>query len=315
MSDDDEEEKAAGAPLWMATFADLMSLLMCFFVLILSFSELDVIKYKQIAESMKDAFGVQQKMELTSIPKGTSVVATDFQPGIPQPTPIETIQQVTTDQDLNSLRIGNPDAQESEAREVKDLITEEMQRLIEETDLDADMLRRLLRAEIEAGQIDVESEGRTIIIRIREKGSFTSGSAQLDIAFLAVLDKTGLALNEIKGSIFIEGHTDNVPIDNARYGSNWDLSAARAVAVAEHLLEGPKMDPIRLTISGHADTRPQAPNNSWEGRAQNRRVEVIVKQPLDESRSALIQEMRATSPETVKALDDTGLITRDFKNQ
>ncbi len=315
MSDEDEEEKAAGAPLWMATFADLMSLLMCFFVLILSFSELDVIKYKQIAESMKDAFGVQQKMELTSIPKGTSVVATDFQPGIPQPTPIETIQQVTTDQDLNSLRIGNPDAQESEAREVKDLITEEMQRLIEETDLDADMLRRLLRAEIEAGQIDVESEGRTIIIRIREKGSFTSGSAQLDIAFLAVLDKTGLALNEIKGSIFIEGHTDNVPIDNARYGSNWDLSAARAVAVAEHLLEGPKMDPIRLTISGHADTRPQAPNNSWEGRAQNRRVEVIVKQPLDESRSALIQEMRATNPEAVKALDDTGLMTRDFENE
>ena len=96
MSDEDEEDKAAGAPLWMATFADLMSLLMCFFVLILSFSELDVIKYKQIAEPMKDAFGVQQQMELTSVPKGTSVVATEFQPGIPQPTPFETIQQVTT---------------------------------------------------------------------------------------------------------------------------------------------------------------------------------------------------------------------------
>ena len=315
MSDDDEEEKAAGAPLWMATFADLMSLLMCFFVLILSFSELDVIKYKQIADSMKDAFGVQQKMELTSIPKGTSVVATDFQPGIPQPTPLETIQQVTTNQDLNSLRIGNPDAVESEAREVKDLITEEMQMLIEETELDAEMLRRLLKAEIEAGQIDVESEARTIIIRIREKGSFPSGSAQLDIGFLAVLDKTGLALNEIKGSIFIEGHTDNVPIGNARYGSNWDLSAARAVAVAEHLLEGPRMDPIRLPISGHADTRPQAPNDSWEGRAQHRRVEVIVKQPLDESRSALIQDMRQTNPEAVKALDDTGLDNPNFEGR
>jgi len=315
MSDEDEEDKAAGAPLWMATFADLMSLLMCFFVLILSFSELDVIKYKQIAESMKDAFGVQQKMELTSVPKGTSVVATEFQPGIPQPTPFETIQQVTTNQDLSSLRIGNPDAVESEAREVKDLITEEMQMLIEETELDADMLRRLLKAEIEAGQIDVESEARTIIIRIREKGSFPSGSAQLDIGFLAVLDKTGLALNEIKGSIFIEGHTDNVPIGNARYGSNWDLSAARAVAVAEHLLEGPRMDPIRLTISGHADTRPQAPNDSWEGRAQNRRVEVIVKQPLDESRSALIQDMRQTNPEAVKALDDTGLDNPNFEGQ
>lgn len=315
MSDEDDEDKAAGAPLWMATFADLMSLLMCFFVLILSFSELDVIKYKQIAESMKDAFGVQQKMELTSVPKGTSVVATEFQPGIPQPTPFETIQQVTTNQDLSSLRIGNPDAVESEAREVKDLITEEMQMLIEETELDADMLRRLLKAEIEAGQIDVESEARTIIIRIREKGSFPSGSAQLDIGFLAVLDKTGLALNEIKGSIFIEGHTDNVPIGNARYGSNWDLSAARAVAVAEHLLEGPRMDPIRLTISGHADTRPQAPNDSWEGRAQNRRVEVIVKQPLDESRSALIQDMRQTNPEAVKALDDTGLDNPNFEGK
>jgi chemotaxis protein MotB len=315
MSDEDDEDKAAGAPLWMATFADLMSLLMCFFVLILSFSELDVIKYKQIAESMKDAFGVQQKMELTSVPKGTSVVATEFQPGIPQPTPFETIQQVTTNQDLSSLRIGNPDAVESEAREVKDLITEEMQMLIEETELDADMLRRLLKAEIEAGQIDVESEARTIIIRIREKGSFPSGSAQLDIGFLAVLDKTGLALNEIKGSIFIEGHTDNVPIGNARYGSNWDLSAARAVAVAEHLLEGPRMDPIRLTISGHADTRPQAPNDSWEGRAQNRRVEVIVKQPLDESRSALIQDMRQTNPEAVKALDDTGLDNPNFEGR
>ncbi len=125
-----------------------------------------------------------------------------------------------------------------------------------------------------------------------------------------MLDKTGFALNEIKGRIFIEGHTDNVPIGNARYGSNWDLAAARAVAVAEHLLEGPRLDPIRLTISGHADTRPQAPNDSWEGRAQNRRVEVIVKQPLSDSQSELIREMRETSPETVKAMDDTNFTAR-----
>jgi chemotaxis protein MotB len=70
------------------------------------------------------------------------------------------------------------------------------------------------------------------------------------------------------------------------------------------------MDPIRLTISGHADTRPQAPNQSWEGRAQNRRVEVIVKQPLNESQSTLIREMRETNPETVKALEDTGIMDR-----
>ena len=84
-----------GAPLWLATFADLMSLLMCFFVLLLSFSEMDVMKFKQIAGSMKYAFGVQNKVEVKDIPKGTSVIALEFRPGRPDPTPIEIINQQT----------------------------------------------------------------------------------------------------------------------------------------------------------------------------------------------------------------------------
>ena len=71
----------AGLPAWMGTFADLMSLLMCFFVLLLSFSEMDVLKFKQIAGSMKFAFGVQNKIEVKDIPKGTSVIAQEFRPG------------------------------------------------------------------------------------------------------------------------------------------------------------------------------------------------------------------------------------------
>ena len=81
-----------GLPAWMGTFADLMSLLMCFFVLLLSFSEMDVLKFKQIAGSMKFAFGVQNKIEVKDIPKGTSVIAMEFRPGKPDPTPIESIQ-------------------------------------------------------------------------------------------------------------------------------------------------------------------------------------------------------------------------------
>ena len=84
----------AGLPAWMGTFADLMSLLMCFFVLLLSFSEMDVLKFKQIAGSMKFAFGVQNKIEVKDIPKGTSVIAMEFRPGRPEPTPIDTIQQI-----------------------------------------------------------------------------------------------------------------------------------------------------------------------------------------------------------------------------
>ena len=83
---EDQEEEQQGAPAWMATFADLMSLLMCFFVLLLSFSEMDVEKYKQIAGSMKLAFGVQNRVKVDDIPKGTSVIAQEFSPGKPEPT-------------------------------------------------------------------------------------------------------------------------------------------------------------------------------------------------------------------------------------
>ena len=97
MSDQECKCPPPGLPAWMGTFADLMSLLMCFFVLLLAFSEMDVLKFKQIAGSMKFAFGVQNKIEVKDIPKGTSVIAMEFTPGKPEPTPIETIQQQTVE--------------------------------------------------------------------------------------------------------------------------------------------------------------------------------------------------------------------------
>ena len=114
---------------------------------------------------------------MEDIPKGTNVVATHFQPGIPEETPIETIQQVTREQEQDSLRLGEPDAEQTRERDMREAVEtlDEMMQLVRDTEIDAEMLRKL-RAEIEAGQIDVESEDRTILIRIREKGSFTSGS-------------------------------------------------------------------------------------------------------------------------------------------
>ena len=113
---------------------------------------------------------------------------------------------------------------------------DEMMQLVRDTEIDADMLRKLLRAEIEAGQIDVESEDRTILIRIRERGSFTSGSAYLNNEFVAVIDKIGTALGQIEGRIFVEGHTDSIPINSFAYPSNWDLSVSRAASVTRRLV-------------------------------------------------------------------------------
>lgn len=295
MSDDlfVEEEEEGNADGWMVTFSDLMSLLLCFFVLILSMAEVDIIKYKQLADSMSEAFGVQQELELESIPKGTSVVSTEFRPGIPDETVLDIIQQETVDQDRNSLRIGNPDSPESEEKDIRDevLTYDEIMALIKETELDAEMLRRLLAKEIKEGQIDVETTARTILIRIRERGSFASGSALLNTSFVGVIDKIAGALTQIEGRISVEGHTDNVPINTFSYPSNWDLSAARSVAVVRRMLDIATLEPTRVTASGCADTRPQAINSTPEGRARNRRVEIVVKQPLDDESNQLLQTL------------------------
>lgn len=287
------EEEEGNADGWMVTFSDLMSLLLCFFVLILSMAEVDIIKYKQLADSMAEAFGVQRELELESIPKGTSVVSTEFRPGIPDETIVDIVQQVTTDQTRNSLRIGNPDSPEADEKDVRDevLTYDEVMALIKETQLDAEMLRRLLKTEIKEGQIDVESTARTILIRIREKGSFASGSALLNSSFVGVIDKIANALTQIEGRIAVEGHTDNVPINTFAYPSNWDLSAARSVAVVRRMLDIAPLEPTRVTASGFADTRPQAINSTFEGRARNRRVEIVVKQPLDEESNELLNTL------------------------
>ena len=288
-----EEEDEGPADGWMVTFSDLMTLLLCFFVLILSMAEVDIIKYKQLADTMSNAFGVQQTLQLESVPKGTSVVSTEFRPGIPDETIVDVIKQETVDQDKNSLRIGNPNAPEALEKDIRDevLTYDEVMALIKETQLDAEMLRRLLKTEIKEGQIDVESTARTILIRIRERGSFASGSALLNSSFVGVVDKIANALTQIEGRIAVEGHTDNVPISTFAYPSNWDLSAARSVAVVRRMLDIAPLEPTRVTASGFADTRPQAINSTFEGRARNRRVEIVVKQPLDEESNKLLNTL------------------------
>ena len=288
-----EEEDEGPADGWMTTFSDLMTLLLCFFVLILSMAEIDIIRYKQLADSMSNAFGVQRELQLESIPKGTSVVSTEFRPGIPDETIVDVVQQETRDQTRNSLRIGNPNSPESLEKDIRDevLTYDEVMALIKETQLDAEMLRRLLKTEIKEGQIDVESTARTILIRIREKGSFASGSALLNSSFVAVIDKIAGALTQIEGRIAVEGHTDNVPINTFTFPSNWDLSAARSVAVVRRMLNISPLEPTRVTASGFADTRPQAINSTFEGRARNRRVEIVVRQPLDEESNKLLNTL------------------------
>jgi chemotaxis protein MotB len=245
------------------TFADLMTLLMCFFVLMLSFSEMDVAKFKQLAGSMQEAFGVQADLEVKTIPKGTSVVANEFSPGRPQPTAMNTIRQFTVNTNMSTLDVGQKDIRSQRAG-WNELTTKKLEYLKEE-----------LKQETEDGSLFVRREGTNVILQILERSSFASGSASLESSYLPVLAKIGALLNSMSGAISISGHTDNVPIYTSKYRSNWDLSAARAATVAHEIL-ATGIDPARVMISGHADTQPRAPNDSAENRALNRRIDITL---------------------------------------
>ena len=295
-----------GLPAYMGTFADLMALLMCFFVLLLSFAEMDVLKFKQIAGSMKFAFGVQNKVHVRDIPKGTSIIAQEFSPGKPQPTIIEAVMQQTIDITKETIDFDEPDEDdpnEGEGEEKdKGVGPDNNEAVAKEEKSDAEIIKEAQQAakaeaqaaaeaealaqeiaakmseEISDGQVELLAKGAYVVIRIREKGSFASAADTIEEEFLPVVGKIEEILADTSGEVRVAGHTDNIPIENEYFKSNWELSGGRAGSVTRELLRSGRLDKGRFVITGYADTKPIADNATSEGRATNRRVEVIIVQ-------------------------------------
>jgi len=231
-----------GAPKWVVTFGDLMSLLLCFFVLLLSFSEMDKAVYKQVAGSLEKAFGVQRKTKTMDPPKGISIIAKDFDQEL-----IPTMQQI-----------------EFIASQIKEAINEELKKLGDE-----------MNEEL-TGLVEVEAGEDQVTIRFMGESTFASGRAEIRRAMLPVLTKVAGVLNETKSEIIIAGHTDNVPIRRGRFRNNLDLSIARAASVANFMLEKGAVAPQRISTMGFGEYRPLATNKTAEGRQKNRRVEIVL---------------------------------------
>lgn len=302
---DEEEldcpECEPGLPAWMATFSDLMALLMCFFVLLLSFSEMDALKFKRLAGSMRNAFGVQAEINANDVPKGTSIISQEFSPARPEPTPLNVVRQDTVADLKDSLEVlcqdtftMQEDAQGEEGQLTRQIVVSDD--VLKEVEDEAERIARALSDEIAEGMLQIETVNETIIIRVKEQ-SFSGGSDYVADEYLPVLDKVRELLATTPGDIFVEGHTDNVPITSTRFRNNWLLSAARALSVAEYLFIAPEMDEERFTIVGHGSTKPIASNDTPEGRAQNRRVEIIIKKSNPEY--VPTAEEAAQEPETV----------------
>ena len=298
MSDEEEDDCPVcvpGLPAWLATFGDLMALLMCFFVLLLSFSEMDVLKFKQLSGSMREAFGVQNQIKVEDVPKGTSIIAEEFSPGRPEPTPLNEVRQMTVNNDMNTLDIRSEqgesdtlDSLQGEAERKEDSESKEQAKK------DAVQFAAVLSEEIDEGSIEIETDGKKIIIRVQEKGAFASGSATLQDKYIPVIGKIRDLLLDIKGKIGIEGHTDNIPADGRNFISNWDLSAARALAVANEIFADSRVEQYKFEIIGRANTRPLAPNNTAANRAINRRVEIIIERGKDNEKADRLKVKEAS---------------------
>ena len=366
-----------GAPAWMATFADMATLLMAFFVLILSFAEFNVPKFKQISGSMKNAFGIQRVIPVVEPPKGTTILSLNFSPN-PTPAVQDNLKQQTTETDQPKVELQTKqedntkdDGETEDAKELAKNIQEaivrgditvealgskvvvnftpteadekELPQLLQETlnavesvkaasgkseseiligglekqladlatassqkgkneaegedgesvgqseqsqsakeeakkaELAEDKLKIALKQEIGEGLVNVDREDDKVIITVGSAGAFKSGSAELTKKAREIMSKIAEQNKKGRSEILVMGHTDNVPLTfGSNYRDNWELAAARSASVVQQLSRNDTLDPKRMKAISYGETRPVESNDTSQGRAKNRRIEIEI---------------------------------------
>ena len=365
-----------GAPAWMATFADMAILLMAFFVLILSFAEFNVPKFKQISGSLKNAFGVQRVIPVVEQPKGTTILSLNFSPS-PSPSVTDTMTQQTTKVEQPEVELQNKtkddEGKSGEVEQSAEDLAKALEEAVARGDIEIEVLgekmvvnftpteqeqknlpqllqdtlnalekakaagggksetdvlfgglegelqklaasateaaksgggtadgtgdgtegdskaseneaakaeeelKIALSEQIDKGLLNVEREGDKVIVTVGSAGSFPSGSATLTPQARDIMKKIADASEESKGVVTVSGHTDNVPlVFGGRYRDNWDLAAARSASVVQELSSSGKIKEKNLQAISYGESRPIASNDSDEGKAKNRRIEIEI---------------------------------------
>ena len=242
---------------WLVSYADFITLLFAFFVVLYASSQVDKRKVGKLAMAIQVAFqemGVFQASS-TQVPINPE-----------DPMPFSTVQAVeNVERSASVARVAShPEGTLGSGRENGDL-----------AQLQAD-LENSLAAEINRKEIAMRREPDGLVISLREVGFFESGSAQMKSASQPAFDRIANMLRERQCRLRIEGHTDNIPIHNAQFSSNWELSTSRSTEIVRLLLVRDGYSPARLSAAGYAEFHPVASNATAEGRAMNRRVDIVV---------------------------------------
>ena len=279
----DEGGGGGGSPAWMATFSDLMNLLLCFFVLLFSMSSVEESKWEQVVASMTSAFSVFSSGS-TSIGNGSLVGIGTSQ--------LSNLDEYYNNMGQTSEETGDDTRQTGENQEGKNqngetsdekteksaadqLAEEGKAETMEMLDKISEMTERYsLYGDI---NVDADPEGRYVELTVSGSLLFDSGSAELKNDCLPLLSKVGDILKVYQDHyIDVIGHTDNVPMRSSKYSSNMELSSARAISTAMYLADGKGLDIKKLSWTGRGEYEPIATNSTAEGRAMNRRVEIRI---------------------------------------
>jgi len=282
-----QDDPPAGSPAWMATFSDLMNLLLCFFVLLFSMSTIDEAKLNEIIASMNSSFSIFTG-GATSIGEGILISN-----GVSQLNDlaeyINSMGVANASQKEEDIYLENDSSQavidadgESTGGDGEADKLEQMAEAIEEANLaENEQLAEIVGEAIyENGlsdQVGISFTSQYILLTMKGSLMFDSGSAALKTDCYATLDKIALILERYAGSeIEIEGHTDNVPMNGGKYANNEELSSARALSVFYYLVDNSSLDSTMLKHAGMGDRVPIADNSTAEGRSKNRRVEIRI---------------------------------------
>ena len=255
-----KEDPPKGSPAWMNTFADLMNLLLCFFVMLFSMSSVNEEKFEKVIASFQSTFSI--------LPGGGASIGEGelISSGISQ---LENFDSYYNQQ-LSSQSDG-------QTEEEKDITEAYEQQELEESE---DMAQQLENALSQYGiQDDVEVDFNAEYVTLNMNGAllFDSASAELRDEAYPLVNKLGKILVTYDNNIIeVEGHTDNVPIHSSKYEDNNVLSMYRALAVANYLRDTTTLDPAYIKSSGRGEYVPIADNATPEGRARNRRVEIKI---------------------------------------
>ncbi len=239
--------ESSGHERWLVSYADFITLLFAFFVVMFATAQTDHSKARQVSESVNKALSQSQFSSLVATVLGGTVDqkgtgnAMMRGPGGRQPKPVG-VENRSAPELLPTLRI----------------------------------LSKELEGEIKSGKIEISMQARGLVISFRQAALFPSGKNEIGPESYQSVGKVASAILSIPNPVRLEGHTDSVPIHNGRFRSNWDLSAARSIALLELMAGRFDVPGSRLSIAGYAENDPAADNTTEEGRARNRRVDIVI---------------------------------------